>query len=290
MTVQSVRIMGNCYLRKVFSFLIVSLISYSAYSQNYFMTNGTINDCGGSFQDDNNGGAEGSPYSGTNYTFTICPDNPGDAIQISFAAFNLQTSPNPNNSDRLYIFDGPDINANSLGSYTGNQLQGLDVTATITNPTGCLTFLFDCNTGNTNNFPGWEGLISCETPCATPTAVSVISDPEPQGLTQSVGVCLDAPVTFSDAGSFAEPGFSLDSYIWNFDDGTIDSTSGPVVSHIFAEPGEYIVTLTVEDNNGCGSLNLEPLQVLVSTIPIFNKSKSISVLYAVFCYEFQWRC
>lgn len=262
--------MGNPYLRIVFGVLTISLMANSAFSQNYFMTTGIINTCGGSFQDDNNGGAEGSPYSNTNYTFTICPDNPGDAIQISFAAFNLQTSPNPNNSDRLYIFDGPDINANSLGSYSGNQLQGLDVTATITNPTGCLTFVFDCNTGNTGNFPGWEGLISCETPCATPTAQSVISDPEPQGITQSVGVCLDAPVTFSDNGSFAEPGFNLDSYNWNFDDGTIDSTSGPVVSHIFTEPGEYIVTLTVQDNNGCGSLNLDPLQVLVSTIPIFN--------------------
>jgi gliding motility-associated-like protein len=238
-------------------------------AQNYFMTNGTINTCGGSFQDDNSGGAEGSPYSTSDYTFTICPDNPGDAIQISFAAFNLQTSPNPNNSDRLYIFDGPDDNANSLGSYSGNQLQGLDVTATITNATGCLTFVFVCNTNNTNSFPGWEGLISCETPCATPTAASVISDPQPEGLTQTVGVCMGDPVTFSDNGSFAEAGFNLVEYVWNFDDGTIES-GGAEITHTFNEPGEYVVTLTVIDNNGCNSLNLEPLQVLVSTIPIFN--------------------
>jgi len=238
-------------------------------AQNYFMTNGNINACGGSFQDDNNGGAEGSQYSANDYTFTICPDNPGDAIQIAFAAFSLQTSPNPNNNDRLYIFDGPDDNANSLGSYTGNQLQGLDVTATITNPTGCLTFVFVCNTNNTGFFPGWEGLISCVTPCAIPIAASVISDPAPQGNTQSVGVCLDAPVTFSDNGSYAEAGFNLVEYVWNFDDGTVES-GGSEITHVFTEPGEYIVTLTVIDNNGCNSLNLDPLQILVSTIPVFN--------------------
>ena len=252
------------------TYLFLLFLPCVALGQNYFITNGTINACGGSFQDDNNGGAEGSPYSSSDYTFTICPDNPGDAIQISFAAFNLQSSPNPNNSDRLFIYDGNSVAANSLGSYSGNQLQGLDVTATISNPTGCLTFVFVCNTNNTNSFPGWEGLISCETPCATPVSVSEIVDPVPQNNIQSVGVCMNQELTFSDNGSFAQPGFNIVEYVWNFDDGTIDNTSGPEVTHSFPEPGEYIVTLTVVDNNGCNSLNLDPLQVLVSTIPEFN--------------------
>lgn len=250
--------------------LLMCILASSSelFAQNYFMTNGTINTCTGSFQDDNSGGAEGSPYSNTDYTFTICPDNPGDVIQVDFAAFGLSTSPNPNNSDYLTIYDGSNTGFPSLGSYTGNTLQGLAATGTVNNISGCLTFVFNANLAN--GAPGWEGLISCTTPCDQPTAASVIQDPQPEGQVQSVSVCLDTPVTFADNGSSAAPGFTLEQYIWNFDDGTIDTTSGPIVERSFTEPGEYVVTLTVVDNNGCNSLNLEPLQVLVSTIPILN--------------------
>jgi len=40
--------------------------------------------------------------------------------------------------------------------------------------------------------------------------------------------------------------------------------------HAYDEPGEYIVTAQVVDVNTCTSVNFQPLQVLVSTIPIFN--------------------
>ena len=54
-------------------------------------------------------------------------------------------------------------------------------------------------------------------------------------------------------------------------------TSGTNVVHSFDEPGEYIVNLSVVDDNGCVSLNLQPLQVLVSTIPLFNSVQSTPV-------------
>jgi gliding motility-associated-like protein len=231
----------------------------------YCMSNTTINLCGGTIVDDASGGS----YSDTQYTMVLCPDNPGDVIQLDFTAFALQTSPNGNNSDYLSIYDGDTSGAPPLGDYTGNSLQGVAVTGTINNVTGCLTLVFDPN-GNPNaGFPGFSALVSCTTPCAPPTAASVISNPLPIGFEQSVSVCLHSPVTFSDNGSFAQPGFNLEQFIWNFDDGTVDTTSGLIAEHIFSEPGEYIVTLTVEDNNGCTSSNIQPLQVLVSTIPEF---------------------
>jgi len=236
--------------------------------QDYPMTTGTITTCTGLFFDDGTGGS----YSTTSYTFTICPDVPGNVIQVDFSAFSLWTSPNPNSSDRLFIYDGPNVGSATLGSYTGNQLQGVQVTGTINNPTGCLTFVFQANpNGNTQGiFPGWEAIITCTTPCASPVSAAEITSPAPSGLEQSIGSCIGDPITFSDAGSFAQPGFTIDSYIWNLGDGTFDSTTGSVVTHTYDEPGEYIVTLTVVDNNGCSSINLFPLQVLVSTIPIFN--------------------
>lgn len=248
---------------------LLGLVAFSAVGQtDYTITNGTVNTCDGIFHDD--GGPGGGPYTATDYTFTICPDIPGNVVQVDFLAFQLWTSPNPNNSDRIFIFDGPDAGAPNLGSYTGNQLQGLQVTATINNPSGCLTFFFDTNPNTAGTFPGWEANIICTTPCATPTAASEISEPIPSGQEQSVGACIGDPITFSDNGSFAEPGFNLETYYWNFGDGTIDTTSGPEVTHAYDEPGEYITTLTVIDDNGCASLNLDPLQVLISTIPVFN--------------------
>ncbi len=250
------------------------LLTMSGFSQIFVIQDGTVNGCAGVFVDDGNDpvSGEGAPYTpGNSYTFTICPDVPGDVISIDFVAFALFTSPNPNNSDYLYIFDGDSDAAPSMGSYTGNDLQGLPVTGTVNNDTGCLTFVFVSNPNGSGTFPGWEGLIECTTPCATPTSASEILDPEPQGAEQSVGVCLGAELTFGDAGSFAEPGFNLEYYIWDFDDGTIDTLETPAdVTHTYSEPGEYLVSLAVVDNNGCRSLNLDPLQVLVSTIPIFN--------------------
>jgi gliding motility-associated-like protein len=252
-----------------FGFTAVLMFSIAPlFGQIFNMYNGIETTCSGSFQDD---GIAGGPYSNTDYTFTICPATPGDVIQVEFVAFSLFTSPNPNNSDRLFIYDGDDVTANTLGSYTGNALQGLPVTGTVVNTTGCLTFVFDVSPSSTGTFPGWEAIITCTTPCAPPTAEAAILDPPPLGAEQTIGVCLGQDITFTDMGSFAEPGFNIEYWIWNWDDGTFDTlTSAADVTHAFSEPGEYIVNLSVEDNNGCRNLNLQPLQILVSTIPIFN--------------------
>lgn len=236
------------------------------------MYTGTLSTCGSTLADDGLGG----PYTNANYTLTICPDVPGDVIQLDFSAFALQTSPNGNNSDYLSVFDGPNTSSPSLGDYTGSSLQGLQVTGTVNNPSGCLTLVFSDN-GNANaTSPGFEAAISCTTPCAPPTQNSVIANPTPVGPEQSVSICIGDAIDFSGVGSFAEPGFTLSQYIWNFDDGTIDNSSGQFTSHTFNDPGEYVVTLTVEDNNGCQSLNTTPLQVLVSTIPTFPELNNIT--------------
>lgn len=259
------------------SFLTVGLfmsLHQSADAQVFIIEDGSIETCSGTFFDDGNNPTtgEGGPYTaGNNYTFTICPDTPGDVIQVEFPAFALYQSPNPNNSDYLTVYDGDDATATSLGSYTGDGLQGLPITATINNPTGCLTFVFTSNPNGTGEFPGWEGVISCTTPCDPPTAQYEFVNPLPDEGTQTIGVCLGDPITFGDAGSTAGAGFNLVEYIWKFDDGTADTLNGPEdVTHAFTEPGEYLVNLVVVDNNGCQSLNLSPLQVLVSTIPVFN--------------------
>ncbi len=260
-------------MKKLLFSLILCTLAFQGYSQcgtpNWVcMQNGNLLVGDGWTVSDDGGG---SPYTDTDYTLTLCPDVPGDVVQLTFSAFALQTSPNANNSDYLSIFDGDNTSANSLGDYTGSSIQGLSVTGTVNNVSGCLTIVFNAAGQPNAGSPGFEAQITTTTPCAPPTANSAITDPDPiDPAIQSVSVCLDIPVSFSSAGSAAAPGFTLANYIWNFDDGTILNNNGAAVSHSFSEPGEYVVTLTVEDNNGCQSLNINPLQILVSTYPIFS--------------------
>jgi len=235
----------------------------------FCMSNASINACGGTIYD---AGGTGN-YPETGYTMTICPDTPGDVVQISFSVFQLQTSPNPNNSDYLTIYDGPNASSPSLGNYTGNDLEGLLATATIFNASGCLTLVFDPNgSANTTN-PGFVATIDCTTPCDPPVSGSQILAPAEDAL-NIVNICPGDEVTFGDDGSEAQPGFNLVNYRWNFGDGEIGVTTAPSINHTFNEPGAYVVTLVVEDDNGCQSSNFSALQVFVSTIPVFSDLQS----------------
>lgn len=260
-------------MKKILFLLLVSGLTQTVFAQcgspNWAcMQNGQLVVGDGWTVSDDGGG---SPYTDTDYTLTLCPDVPGDVVELVFSAFALQTSPNGANSDYLSIFDGDNTSAASLGDYTGSAIQGLSVTGTVNNTSGCLTLVFSSNGQPNAGSPGFEAQVNTTTPCAPPTANSAITNPTPvDPAIQSVSVCLDVPISFSSAGSSAAAGFTLANYIWNFDDGTILNNNGAAVTHSFSAPGEYVVTLTVEDNNGCQSLNIIPLQVLVSTYPIFS--------------------
>ena len=234
------------------------------------MGDGNATTCAGVFIDDGDeGDPNGGPYSNTDYTITICPDTPGDAISVTFTVFDLQTNPNPNNSDVLIIYDGNSTAAPEIGAGTGNVFLGTTAVASINNPTGCLTFRFLVNNNATGGDIGWVAELECVTPCTYPQSGIELINPEPFEGLESVGVCPNEALTFD--GSSSEPDASpLATWIWNWGDGTIDASSNPVGTHAYAVPGEYLVTLVVEDENGCGSINLEPYQVLVSTLPIFN--------------------
>lgn len=228
------------------------------------------------FTDDNSGGTDfQDPYSNQDYTITLCPSEPGDAVQVNFLSFDIQTNANPNNNDVLYAFNGDNVGADLVGAGTGNSFFGVSITASIDNPTGCVTFQFNVNNNATGGDQGWVAEVTCVTPCSYPEAGIALVSPEPfpESVT-SVGVCPDEVVTFdASESSPGAPEFPVDSLIWNWGDGTVETTAvsdGLQAGHSYNTPGEYVVTLVVQDINNCNSTNLLPHQVLVSTIPIFN--------------------
>ena len=256
-------------------FVCVSAFNFDLAAQvtvNAGINNTTISTCNEFIID--SGGQGGPGYSnGENVTFTICSDNPGDQVTVTFNLFALSTvdtAPgNADNSDQMYVFDGPTTAGNSLGNYGGTGLQGVVIQATPQNTSGCLTFQFVSNDSGTGSF---TASASCNTPCATPQAGGVIVG----GITtDSIRVCVGEMVTFLEQGSFAQTGFSLESYTWDFMDGSqeITTTPGTQVQHAFTQAGNFLVQLFVNDNNPdneCLNSNFLSLDILVATIPSFS--------------------
>lgn len=235
--------------------LFFALLLAPVQAQQFSISAGTIDACAGVLED--TGGPSGQYSDGENFTVVICADTPGDAISLTWVVFTLSpTGPNP--PDRIRIWDGNSTSETFLGEYTGTDLQGLITSATSFNTTGCLTVQFISNANGTGNF---AASITCYTPCERPTAVATMSEASP------AMVCVGEVLNFDGSDSYAASNFNVASYTWDFDD---DQTfSGPVTSHSFAEPGEYVVQLFLLDDNDCASANLVDLQVLVSTTPSF---------------------
>jgi PKD repeat protein len=68
-------------------------------------------------------------------------------------------------------------------------------------------------------------------------------------------VCLNTPMCFTDLSSVPSPPFGfIASWTWDFGDGsptvTINFPNNPNVCHTYANPGIYLVTLSVTDNSG----------------------------------------
>ncbi|MBL8003126.1 MAG: PKD domain-containing protein, partial [Flavobacteriales bacterium] len=239
--------------------LLCALLPAVAQAQVFVIADGGASTCSGAFLD--SGGQGGSGYSNNeDFTYTLCPDNPGDAISVDFITFQLSTA-GAAPIDHLTIYDGNTTGAPLIGSYTGTSLQGQIISAGAGNPSGCLTFVWHSNGTGLGVF---AGSITCYVPCTRPVAAATMSPSAP------AMICPGEQVSFNGSGSTAAPGNAVVNYTWNWADGSSNSSASPTASHTFNSPGEYVVQLSVTDNNGCVSANLLNLQVLVGTPPTFT--------------------
>ena len=207
------------------------------------------------------GGPNGNYGNNETRTWTICPTNTGDVVTVFFNSFNLVSSV----GDALTIYDGDSTTATVVGTYFGTNIIP---SYTATSSTGCLTFSFVSN--GTQNAAGWDATIVCGPPC--PSIISVLNSTVPAaGSEDTIRVCQGDTVQFNGSGTFAASGTGA-TYVWNFDDGT--TASGESVSHAFANPGIYIVNLTITDADGCRNSNRLDQIVFVSTTPVFTGTEA----------------
>ena len=117
--------------------------------------------CGGTFFD--SGGATADYSANELIVTTICPVVPGEAVTVTFTAFDTET-----NFDFLTVFDGNSTAAANLGIFSGTAIPG---PFTSTAADGCLTFEFDSD-GSVQR-AGWEATVSCAPPPSCPAPSSV---------------------------------------------------------------------------------------------------------------------
>lgn len=166
-------------------------------------------------------------------TMTICPEAPETIVTLYWALANLGPG------DILQIFDGPDDSFPLLGTYIEYDAQGLEIFATEDNPGGCLTLHFTSDASGEGSF---VAEMSCGYPCERPFAVVESGEAIPHLA------CPGEEITFDASGSTAADNFEIVSWEWDFGDDNTSST-GPVVTHTFANPGAYKVQLDIADNN-----------------------------------------
>lgn len=113
----------------------------------FVMRNGTRVACSGIFTDD--GGTTGSYSNSQTKNFTFQSNVAGAKLQFNFSQFALESG-----FDFLRIYDGADINATLIGTYSGTNNPGI-----ITSTGSSLTFRFTSDGGTVAS--GWISSLAC---------------------------------------------------------------------------------------------------------------------------------
>jgi hypothetical protein len=113
------------------------------------------------------GGATGNYANNVFVTNTYCPTTPGEVVTLTFTQFATEQ-----NFDFVTIFNGPDVTAAVMGTFSGTNLPGTFIS---THPSGCLTVRF--STDGSIVSAGYAATIRCGPPQPPPPP-----PPPPTGL------------------------------------------------------------------------------------------------------------
>ncbi|MFT6484813.1 MAG: gliding motility-associated-like protein [Neolewinella sp.] len=260
------------YARLLFIFLTLFTISSAVDAQNIRISQGgRVNTCTGVLLD--SGGANGDhAANGTTHEITICSDNGGalSHIQINFTDLNI--------SGDLTVYGGDDTSAPIQVVITGGDPPGFNVTATQSNLTGCLTFVFT----STGTGPGWAASINCVRACQSIDGIITAVPAQVPAMNGYVDICPGDEIMFSAQGIYDENNLrytqsdATSIFTWNFQDGTVESGMGLTsVSHIYNDPGGYLIQLTIQDADGCENTSRIRQRVRVAPPPIFSSPDNL---------------
>ncbi len=247
-------------MKPIFFILTVIITSLSSLvAQEYTMANTSITACSGNFADSQGITRNYSP--GESFETTICSFFSTDRTQLDFTQFQLAPG------DILYAYDGDSSAAPLIGQYQNSTSPGL-IEASISNNSGCLTFVFTSDATSPTDL-GWNANISCISDCQTIT--SQVSTVPSRGFDGVLRICQGDTVDLSGVPSFSVDGTgSTEKFL--LPDGT--TVSGSNVSLTLNDPGVYIVDYIVSDANGCRDRTIEDVAIFVSTDPDFTGTEA----------------
>lgn len=139
-------------------------------------------------------------------------------------------------------------------------------TSTLQNPTH--TFTSVANGGKTSynvTLKAWENLQNC--PSAVTQINVPINPPIPVEFSYNDNVCVDQTVNFTTDPLVLPPADY--TWHWDFGDGNTSPASGNV-SNLYASVGNYIVTLTLTDVNGCSKSKQHTVVIIPKPIANFS--------------------
>ena len=126
------------------------------------------------------------------------------------------------------------------------------------------TFLSGKKTYNVT-LQSWENLQNC--PSTVKTTAVTINDPIPVEFSYNNNVCVDQTVNFTtDPISLPPANYT---WLWNFGDGNTAPAAGNT-SHLYNTVGDYIVSLTLTDVNGCSKTKQHTVSIIPQPVANFS--------------------
>lgn len=234
---------------------------------------GRVDLCSGTLFDAGGSNGPHTTAGGPVRTITICSDDAVVNTHIKLAFSNLIIQ------GTLEVFDGLDVTAPRIFSGTDEENLSFLVASTLANTSGCLTIRFV----STGSAPGWAAGISCTRACQPIQAVVLSTSPAAMpDINGYVDVCPGDEITISARGDYSQNGVGYNQsdatslFTWNFQDG--DPVSGiglTSVSHVYDNPGGFIVQLTITDGRTCTNNNQIKQRVRLAPPPIFSSPDNL---------------
>lgn len=260
------------FVKKINLLFFLLSLSFFGHAQSYNMSNTTITDCSGLFND--SGGNNGSYGANENLTTVICPDmTSGTHIQLVFSGTEIDEN------DMLCFFDGPNASAPALACQTDfTPGAPFIIQATAENTSGCLTITFTSD--SSTQYAGWSADINCVAECQSIIADIAMSTPPIVPVdTGYIDICPGERIFLTGQGMYPQNGAVYEhsdltsTFEWDWGDGNF--SVGPSVTHVYEEPGGYIIQLKITDVQDCSNTNFITQRVRVSPYPIFSNISSL---------------
>ncbi len=247
-------------MKKIFLLLLAVFFIRFSYGQTYYISDGgSVSTCSGTLE-------LGNVVAGQTYTFTICSNDAADGnshISVTLSQYNITNG-------TLCVYDGNSTSAPQLGC---NEWQASDViAATDSNSTGCLTFEYTAQTGDT-----LVGDIQCNFMCEHSEVEIVNSNPAyvVEDSANYINICEGDTITFTVKGNYSNTTYSqsdaTSTFHWDFGDGdTVSGINLTQVTHSFTGHRGYNVSVYLTDAKNCTSSNEASWRIRISRQPSFS--------------------